>query len=104
MVKTKNKLTPEGRVIHATVSQEPSEKYYVSLCYTNVDEKTLEKTDNTIGIDLGIKAFCIDSNGRKIENPKYLKKSLDKLAKLQRELSRKTKNSSNHNKARIITV
>lgn len=61
----------------------------------------LDKTNNSIGIDLGIKDFCITSNGEKIENPKYLKKSLDKLAKLQRELSRKTKGSSNYNKARI---
>lgn len=36
-----------------------------------------------------------------IENPKYLNKSLNKLAKLQRELSRKSKGSSNRNKARI---
>ena len=36
-----------------------------------------------------------------IKNPKYLKKSLNKLAKLQRELSRKSKGSSNRNKARI---
>ena len=36
-----------------------------------------------------------------ISNPKYLKKSLDKLAKLQKELSRKSKGSSNRNKARI---
>ena len=61
----------------------------------------LDKTNNSIGIDLGIKEFCITSNVGMIENPKYLKKSLDKLAKLQRELSRKTKGSSNYNKARI---
>ena len=61
----------------------------------------LDKTNNSIGIDLGIKEFCITSDGKMIENPKYLKKSLDKLAKLQRELSRKTKGSSNYNKARI---
>ena len=36
-----------------------------------------------------------------ISNPKYLKKSLSKLAKLQKELSRKSKGSSNRNKARI---
>lgn len=36
-----------------------------------------------------------------IENPKYLKKSLNRLAKLQRELSRKSKGGSNRNKARI---
>ena len=61
----------------------------------------LDKTNNSIGIDLGIKEFCITSDGKMIENPKHLKKSLDKLAKLQRELSQKTKGSSNYNKARI---
>lgn len=101
MVKTKNKLIPSGRILNATISQEPSGKYYVSLCCVDVEMKPLEKTNNSIGIDLGIKEFCTTSNGEMIENPKYLKQSLDKLAKLQRELSRKTKGSSNRNKARI---
>lgn len=101
MVKTKNKLIPQGKILNATVSQDPSGKYYVSLCCTNVDIKPLEKTGNSIGIDLGIKEFCITSNGEMIVNPKYLKISLDKLAKLQRGLSRKTKGGSNRNKARI---
>lgn len=101
MVKTKNRLIPKGRILNATVSQEPSGKYYVSLCCTDVKILQYDKTNNTIGLDLGIKKFCITSNGEMIKNPKYLKKSLDKLAKLQRELSRKTKGSSNRNKARI---
>lgn len=101
MVKTKNKLLPQGRILNATVSQEPSGKYYVSLCCTDVDIKPLGKTGNFIGLDLGIKEFAIISDGVIIKNPKYLKKSLDKLAKLQKELSRKSKGSSNRNKARI---
>lgn len=100
-VKTKNKLIPSGRILSATVSQEPSGKYYVSLCCTEVEIPQYEKTGSVVGLDLGIKEFCITSNGKMVENPKYLKKSLDKLAKLQRELSRKTKGSSNRNKARI---
>lgn len=101
MVKTKNKLIPQGRILNATVSQEPSGKYFVSLCCTDVDIKPLKKTGNSIGLDLGIKEFCIASDGQMIENPKYLRKSLDKLAKLQKELSRKSKGGSNRNKARI---
>lgn len=80
MIKTKNKLVPQGRILNATVSQESSGKYYVSLCCTDVDIKPLEKTNNSIGIDLGLKEFCITSNGKMISNPKYLKKSLNKLA------------------------
>ena len=101
MVKTKNKLIPQGRILNATVSQESSGKYYVSLCCTDVDIEPFEKTGCIVGLDLGIKDFCITSDGEMVSNPKYLKKSLNKLAKLQRKLSRKSKGSSNRNKARI---
>lgn len=101
LVKIRDKQVPNGRILNATISQEPSGKYYVNLCCTEVEIKPYEKTGCIIGIDLGIKEFCITSDGKSIANPKYLRKSLNKLAKLQRELSRKTKGSSNRNKARI---
>ena len=100
-VKVRDKQLPQGRILNATISQTPSGKYYISLCCTDVEIQPYESTDCVIGLDLGIKDFCITSNGDKIENPKYLKKSLDKLAKLQKELSRKSRGSSNWNKARI---
>lgn len=101
LVRTKNKLIPQGRIVNATVSQEPSGKYYVSLCCVDVDIQSLPITNNTVGIDLGIKEFCITSDGELINNPKFLKQSLNKLAKAQRELSRKSKGGSNRNKTRI---
>lgn len=100
-VKTRDKQMPQGRILNATISQEPSGKYYVSLCCTNVEIKHLPYTNNQVGIDLGIKDFAITSDGVKYSNPKYLQQSLDKLAKLQRELSRKTRGSSNWDKTRI---
>lgn len=100
-VKIKNKHIPQGKILNATISQEPSGNYYVSICCTNVNINPLPKTNTNIGIDLGIKDFCTLSNTDKIDNPKYLQKSLKKLAKLQRRLSRKTKGSNNRNKARI---
>ena len=101
LVKTKNKLVPQGRILNATVSQTPSGKYFVSLCCTGVEIPPINSTGNAIGIDLGIKEFCITSDGETVGNPKYLGRSLSKLAKLQRELSRKTRGGSNWNKARI---
>ena len=101
MVKTRTKLIPQGRILNATISQESIGKYYVSLCCTDVEIPKLEKMGNEIGIDLGIKAFAVTSNGDSISNPKYLQKSINKLARLQRELSRKTRGGSNWNKARI---
>lgn len=101
MVKVRDKQIPQGRILNATISKEPSGKYYVSLCCTDIEIKKLENSNSDIGLDLGIKEFLITSNGETIKNPKYLKKSLNKLAKLQRELSRKSKGSSNRNKARL---
>ena len=101
LVKVRDKQIPQGRILNATISQEQNGHYYCSLCCTDVEIEPFYKTGNTIGIDLGIKEFCITSDGEMIPNPKYLKKSLEKLAKLQRELSRKSKGSSNRNKARI---
>lgn len=100
-VKTKNKLAPQGRIVNATVSQKPSGKYFVSLCCVDVPEKEWGLTGNTIGIDLGLKEFAITSDGETIPNPKCLARQQKKLARLQRELSRKTIGSSNYNKARI---
>ena len=100
-VKIRDKQIPQGRILNATISQVQSGKYYVSLCCTEVETKHYESTGSAIGIDLGLKEFAITSNGNKVENPKYLKQSLQKLAKLQRGLFRKTRGGANWNKARI---
>ena len=101
LVKIKKTRTPKGRLLSATVSQVPSGKYYVSLCYTDVEEVLFPLTYNETGIDLGVKDFIILSNGEKVENPKYLKNSIEKLKKLQKQQSRKTKGSRNWIKNRI---
>lgn len=101
LVKFRDKQIPQGRILNATITQVPSGKYYCSVCCTDVFVNKMTKTNSAIGLDLGLKDFLITSNGDKIKDPKYLNKSLEKLAKLQRELSRKTNGSRRHNKARI---
>ena len=101
-VKVKDRRTAiEGRILNVTVSQNPDGRYYVSICCTDVPEIVLSKADKSIGIDLGLKEFAITSDGIKVENPKYLIKSLTRLKFLQRSLSRKTKDGANREKARI---
>lgn len=84
-----------------TVSQNPSGKYFVAICCTDVEMERLPKTGATIGLDMGIKSFAVTSDGVEYLNHKYLAQSEKKLAKLQRQLSRKTKGSNRWNKARI---
>ena len=103
-LKTRNKLIPEGRIVSATVSQEPSGKYFVSICCVDVPEKKCVKTGHAVGIDLGIKEFLITSDGEMVKNPKYLSKEERKLIRLQHQLSRKSKGSANCRKTRIQLV
>ena len=100
-VRITDNLVPQGRILNATISQAPSGKYYVSLCCTDVEMPRHPHTGACVGYDLGLKEFCVSSSGDITENPRHLKKSLAKLAKLQREHSRKTIGSSNRNKARV---
>jgi putative transposase len=91
----------KGRILSATVSHTPSGKYFVALCCTDVELEPLPSTGTVVGLDMGIKSFAVTSDGMEYPNPKYLRKSEKKLAKLQRQLSRKTKGSANWEKARI---
>ncbi len=54
----------------------------------------------TVGIDVGLKAYYTDSEGHTIENPRHYRKAEKKLKRLQRQLSRKHKKSSNRKRAR----
>ena len=91
----------KGRILSATVSQNPSGKYFVSICCTDVEFEELPKTGESVGLDMGIKAFAVTSDGVEFPNHKFLAKSQKKLARLQRQLSRKSKGSKRYEKARI---
>ena len=95
LVKVKKHRNFEGIIKSVTVSKTPSGKYYVSVLINCKEQEKLPKSENEIGIDLGIKEFAITSDGEMIENPKYLRKSEKKLRKLQKYLSRCQKGSKN---------
>lgn len=90
----------EGRILSATVRQNPSGKYFVSILVETEVQK-LPKTESTVGVDLGLKSFAILSDGTTYANPKFFRTLEEKLAKAQRILSRRTKGGSNWNKQRI---
>ena len=87
-----------NKVTGFTISKE-NNKYYISFTfYCNIEPK---ETSGAVGIDLGIKDFCICSNGVIFENKRFYEKSLRKLKIYQRSLSRKQKGSNNREKQRI---
>ena len=100
--KVKSKISKKvcGRILSATVSQNPSGKYFVSICCTDVEHEPFAKTGAAVGIDVGLKSFAVSSDGTEYPNHKHLQRSEKKLKRLQRQLSRKTKGSHNRDKAR----
>lgn len=90
-----------GRILSATISRNPSGKYFVALCCTGVEMAPLPSTGAAVGLDMGIKTFAVASDGLEYPNHKYLARSQKKLTRLQRQLSRKTKKSNHWEKARL---
>lgn len=101
LVRIKKHRNFDGNIKSATVSKVPSGKYYVSVLVECEDKEKLSKSNNKIGIDLGLKEFAITSNGEMIKNPRCFRKSEKKLRKLQKDLSRCKKGSKNREKCRI---
>lgn len=95
LIKIKKHRGFKGIIKSVTVSKTPSDKYFVSVLVNCEEQEKLPQTNNEIGIDLGIKEFAITSDGEMISNPKYLRKSEEKLRKLQKDLSRCKKGSNN---------
>lgn len=101
LVRVKKHRDFDGLIKSVTVSKTPSSKYYASVLVNQEDKEKLPKSDSALGIDLGIKEFAILSHGEPIENPKYFCKYEKKIRKLQKDLSRCGKGSSNREKSRI---
>ena len=90
-----------SNINHAVIERTPTGKYYIVL---NVEFQPddIQIPNTAIGIDMGLHDFYTDSNGNKVENPKYLERSNKKLVRAQRQLSRKIKGSKNREKQRKL--
>lgn len=88
---------------NATLSKTKSGNYFLSILIEIPQEEIVkfEQTNKRVGIDLGIKDFVITSDGEVFENKHFFKKQEKKILKLQRQLSKKQKDSNNRNKQRI---
>jgi len=94
----------EGDIRTITVRKESTGKWYVCFSCNNVPEKVLPESDRTIGLDVGIKSFLVDSDGSKVDNPAYYRKSEKLLRCRQRVLSRRKKGSNRRRKARLLVA
>lgn len=90
----------KDNIRRATLSKTKSGCYTLSILIDMNDNELIKfkKTNKEVGIDLGVKDFVITSNGEVFENKHFYKNDEKKLVKLQRQLSKKRKGSSNFHK------
>lgn len=100
--KDKYKLEEENilKIYNITVSKDTIGHYYASIS-AEVYIPHFERTNQNVGIDLGLKDFAIFNTGRKINNPRILKNLEKKYRKLAKAVSRKTYDSANYQKAKL---
>jgi len=90
----------EGNIKGVFVKRELSDKWF-AVFQCDSETASLKRTGKTIGLDVGVKHFLSDSDGRQIENPRFYNRSLERLRKAHRVLSRKKKGSENRAKAKV---
>ena len=101
LVRMRQGLRFQGKIMSATISTR-GERWFVSIKVELSEAiQPLPKTQQSVGLDLGITHLITLSDGTKITALKPLKTQLKKLRRLNKSLSRKQKGSNNRAKAKI---
>ena len=107
-IKAKMHRQVEGRLKSITLTRTVTGKHYASLLYETeqVAPAPLKEVDaaGVVGLDMGLSHLAIDSTGRKIANPRFLKQAQKNLKRKQQALSRTKKGGANRAKARLLVA
>ncbi|HEX59172.1 MAG TPA: transposase [Methanomicrobia archaeon] len=92
----------EGKIKQVIVKRYSSGEWYAFICVEEACERKQEREKRNevraVGIDLGVRNFLTDSDGREVENPRFYERELERLRVEHRKLSRKKKGSKNWEK------
>ncbi|MFF3401525.1 RNA-guided endonuclease InsQ/TnpB family protein [Streptomyces sp. NPDC002659] len=83
-----------------TVVKDASGRYFASFV-VDVSPEPLASVAAEVGIDVGLTTYAVLSDGKTIDNPRFLRRAERRLRRAQQALSRKAKGSSNRGKARL---
>jgi len=101
-----HRVLPLEQVSQVCVKLYPSGRIYVIFTVEEPESQEQHSSEEgepvkAVGVDLGIARLATLSDGRYLENPKPLERSLDRIRVLQRSLSRKRFLSKNWLKTKI---
>ena len=90
---------PYSGVVKGVLITRSGDNWYV-IIQAEQDVSEPKKEGRSVGIDVGLDSFAVDSDGRVIENPRFYEHSRDRIKKLQQSLARKQRFSKNWKKAK----
>lgn len=83
-----------------TIIKDTTNRYFASFV-VEVEPVSIDATNESVGIDLGLTHFAILSNGEKIDNPRLHKKMLKRIQRANKKLSKCKKGSNRRQKAKL---
>ena len=89
-----------GKVKGVIIKRERSGRWH-AIFQVEDEPKPLPSTGKAIGMDMGVKHFLTDTEGRRIEDPKFYQKTLERIKVVQHFLSRKEKGSKKRERQRM---
>ncbi|MEM3809599.1 MAG: transposase, partial [Thermoproteota archaeon] len=93
--------TIEGRIKQVIVKRHNSGKWFACVFVEKEVNVVQREPKRIVGLDVGVKHFLTDSDGRQIENPRFYEKTIRRIIVLNHWLSRKKKGSKNREKQKI---
>jgi putative transposase len=90
-----------GNVKQIVIKRYNSAKWFACVSVEAENKPEQRPIQKAVGLDVGLEHFLTDSDGKQIENPHHLKKTLKRLKRRQKKLSKKEKDSENRSKQRM---
>jgi putative transposase len=91
----------EGEIKQVIIKRYSSGKWFACICVEKELCVAQRKPERVVGIDVGVKHFLTDSEGRQIENPRFYQRTLERIRVAQHWLSRRKRGSKNREKQRV---
>ena len=95
-IKLHRQIPDSYRIKSATVSQESTGKYYISILTEYENNVTPIVPANVVGLDFSMKELYVDSERNEANYPRFYRNTQEKLAKEQRILSKRKKGSGRY--------
>jgi len=99
-VRATESLRLDGKIMGAVVSR-TADRWFISIQVDVGDYARPRTGDAVAGVDLGVKVAATLSTGEQLQGPKPLKMVLKRLARMNRELSRRKTGSKNRHKTKM---